>query len=253
MKIAKSSGHKQCGQHISPAPTTYHSIAPCQPNQNCPPRFSKPQTQRSHQPVNFRRILLLLLPDTTRSLHHQHQTSTIKLLLLQQLSNHKSKSIQKPALPLNPFRHRFLLLQAQSEHFWNFVATRTATTKKCELTIVNENALTNFHTIFPLTHFLFHFLFYSLLVIFTSYLSISVSYFGCLTTSCRIFDPCYNHSCVTIFHAYTGTVIFGGPYIFDVSKLFPMKILLLTLRNDPCCSNLKLTAEKSIVPHIAPK
>ena len=75
---------------------------------------------RPHQPVNFWRILLLLLLDTTRSLHRQHQTSTIKLLLLQHLRNHKSESIQKPALPLNPFRHRFLLLQAQSEHFWNF-------------------------------------------------------------------------------------------------------------------------------------
>ena len=209
-----------------------------------------PIHKRPHQPVNFRRILLLLLPDTARILHRQHQeTSAIKLLLLQHLRNHKSKSIHKPALPLNPFRHRFLLLQAQSEKFWNFVAT----TKKCELTIVNEYALTKFHTIFPLTHFLFHFLLYSLLVIFTSYLSISVSYFGCLTTSCRIFDACYNHSCVTIFHAYTGTGIFGGPCIFDVSKLFPMKILLLTLLDGPCCSNLKLTAEKSTVPHIAPK
>ena len=126
-------------------------------------------------------------------------------------------------------------------------------TKKCELTIVNEYALTKFHTIFPLTHFLFHFLLYSLLVIFTSYLSISVSYFGCLTTSCRIFDACYNHSCMTILHAYTGTGIFGCPCIFDVSKLFPMKTLLLTLLNGTCCSNVKLTPEKSTVPHIAPK
>ena len=47
--------------------------------------------------------------------------------------------------------------------------------------------------------------------------------------------------------------IFGGPCIFDASKLFPMKILNLTLLDGPCCSNLKLTAEKSNVPHIAPK
>jgi hypothetical protein len=45
-------------------------------------------------------------------------------LLLQHLRNHKSKSIHKPALPLNPFRHRFLLRQARSENFWNFVATK---------------------------------------------------------------------------------------------------------------------------------
>jgi len=147
-----------------------------------------PIHKHPHQPVNFRRILLLLLPDIAGILHRQHQeTSAIRLLLLQQLRNHKSKSIQKPALPLNPFRHRFLLLQARSEKIWNFVAT----TKKCELTIVNEYALTKFHTIFPLTHFLFQFLPYSLLVIFTSSLSISVSYFGCLTTSCRFFDACY--------------------------------------------------------------
>jgi len=80
--------------------------------------------KRPHQPVNFRRILFLLLLDTATILHRQHQeTSAIKLLLLQHLRNHKSKSIHKPALPLNPFRHRFLLLQARSEKFWNFVAT----------------------------------------------------------------------------------------------------------------------------------
>jgi len=77
-----------------------------------------PVHKRPHQPVNFRRILLLLLPDTARILHRQHQeTSAIKLLLLQHLRNHKSKSIQKPSLPLNPFRHRFLLRQARSFDF----------------------------------------------------------------------------------------------------------------------------------------
>ena len=47
MKIAKSPGRKQCGQCISPAPTTYHSIAPYQPNQNCPPQFSNSQISTS--------------------------------------------------------------------------------------------------------------------------------------------------------------------------------------------------------------
>jgi hypothetical protein len=38
-----------------------------------------------------------------------------------------------------------------------------------------------------------------------------------------------------------------------LSKLFPIKILLLTLLDGPCCSNIKLTPEKSNVPYIAPK
>ena len=100
-------------------------------------------------------------------------------------------------------------------------------TKKCELTIVNENMLTVFHTIFPLNHFFFHFLFYSLLVVIvTPYLSISVSYFGCLKHRVEFsILACYNHAFLcNIFHEYTSTNIFGHPYFFDVSEHFPLKI-----------------------------
>ena len=62
--IAKSSGRKQCGQeHITP-------LLPV--NLLKPVLLKFPSHKRPYQPVNFRCILLLLLPDTTRSLHHQH-------------------------------------------------------------------------------------------------------------------------------------------------------------------------------------
>jgi hypothetical protein len=94
----------------------------------------------------------------------------------------KSQFLQHPHILLTRLIHQLLLLQARFEHFRNSIST---TLKKCKLKIVNEHALTIFHKNFPLTQFLFHFLFYSVLVFVTSCLSVSC--FGCLKTSCRIF------------------------------------------------------------------
>ena len=104
------------------------------------------------------------------------------------------------------------------------------TTKKCELTIVNEKCIDKFsHNIsadpfsfslfilLPACHF--HILPFDFRFILWLLNNI-VSNFRCLLQS---------FLCDYFFHAYTGTGIFGGPCIFDVSKLFPMKILLLTL------------------------
>ena len=115
-----------------------------------------------------------------------------------------------------------------------------------KLTIVTEHALTISPTTFQLTHFLFHYLFYSLPIIVTSYLMISVSWYGCFKTSCRVFRcllqpflcDCFSsiylvlHACLMWWYGFVN---------------FPMKILLLTLLDGPCL-NLNWTAEKSTVP-----
>jgi hypothetical protein len=121
----------------------------------------------------------------------------------------KSQFLQHHIL-LSRLIHQLLFLRAQFEHFRNSVSTKT---KKCKLTIVNEHALTIFHTNFPLTHFLFHYLFYSVLISVASCPSVSVSCFlGCLKKSCRIF-----RHLVTIILVWSFFIHIRAPCIFDVA------------------------------------
>ena len=90
---------------------------------------------------------------------------------------------------MNRLIYQLLLLQARSENFWNFDLT---TTKKCVLTNVNENALTNFHMIFLLTHYLFHYLFfYSLFFPCCHVLPFVFQFILWLLKNFKFVDTCY--------------------------------------------------------------
>ena len=153
--------------------------------------------------------------------------------------------------PANPTPNLHYQAVAPPPPMWTFLKFRCDDKKLWVDDISWCKCIDNFSHHFSADPF-FAFILFVLLVIFTPYLPISVSYFGCcLTTSCRNFDACYNHSCVTSFHAYTGTGLFGGPCILDVSKLFPMKILLITLLD-----GLKPKTglpKNPLCPYIAPK
>ena len=197
--------------HTSWHPTTLRHLLQCQPHimpylliilllQPIPSAYHQPHSyyptpSHHHQPV----YMSSPPPPPPAGYYQHHQSAPAPTIYYQAVAPQQPppQAIITPApTPCEPI---YVSVAATPLNpIWTFLTFRFDNNKKCELTILNEHALTIFHMIFLLTHYLFHFLFYSMFFIVTFYLSFSGSYFGCWKTIHQICQ-CLLHSLVCDF------------------------------------------------------